>query len=175
MMSRNPLSLILLAAALSLSCLSAPDRSPPAVAEPEPAAPSSESIRPAATEGWLYGSWRIDKDATLKSMADMNGMDLDSLPPEQKQEALDSFNMEFKITLEPGKWEGILVEGAERTEGSGTHTIEPRGKALIMTMNEDTGNGLTTNRIKIERLEMNLLKMYFLDEGENIYFILRRQ
>ncbi|MCB1170967.1 MAG: hypothetical protein KDK25_11550 [Leptospiraceae bacterium] len=130
---------------------------------------------PPATADWLYGSWRIDKRATLERMARENNMDFDSLPPETREEAVNGFNLDFHLTLGPVNWKGILQEGAKRTEGEGTHSIESQGDALLLTMNENTGSGLSTNRLRILRLEQDLLKMIFLDEEEPVFFILRRQ
>ncbi len=141
---------------------------------PNSVPPSMESG--SATPNWVYGSWTMDKEKTVRRMMQVNGQNFDSYTPDERQTIMTQFNLDLEVNLGPERWNAVFREGSRTNEGNGTLTYEERGSILVISMKEVLEDG----KVKIDRLEIhkmgpNLLRMRFMEEAEDVSFILQRK
>ncbi|MBU43713.1 MAG: hypothetical protein CMN76_10870 [Spirochaetaceae bacterium] len=130
----------------------------------------------AATQDWLYGSWTMDKEKTVRRMLQVNGQDFDSYSRDQQQTIMEQFNLDLRVDLAPSSWNAEFREGARSNSGKGKAEYTNDGDTLIVSMTEVLDDGtVKVDRLQIYRLGPDLLRMRFIEESEDVSFILERQ
>ncbi|MEQ8352242.1 MAG: hypothetical protein RH862_12205 [Leptospiraceae bacterium] len=128
-----------------------------------------------ATREWLYGSWTMDKEKTVRRMLQLNGQNFDSYNSDEKRTIMEQFNLGLDVELSPDRWNAVFREGTRTNAGQGSAEYRKQGDQLIISMSEVLDDGtIKVDELEIHRLGENLLRMRFIEEEEDVSFILRR-
>ncbi|HBS05439.1 MAG TPA: hypothetical protein DEA96_10765 [Leptospiraceae bacterium] len=141
---------------------------------PDSMPPVAEASEP--TRDWLYGTWTMDKERTVRRMLELNGQNFDSYTPDERQAIMTQFNLDLEVSLGPERWSAIFREGTRTNKGNGTLTYDETGSMIVVSMKEVLEDGkVKVDKLEIHKLGPDVLRMRFMEEVEDVSFILTRQ